>query len=316
MNAYDLISIVLAFILFCFECFILYNISSVIQFLAWHSITLLILVAFLYWVYRQKENLLYPLLLLVSALGAGPFGLGAFFLMAILRPVFSLFASSTALWFEGLFPEKNLPLFEEITQRIKSHWDDYSHQSETSSFPNLFTYGSLSDKQKVLDAIIENFQPSYSLILKEALKDPENVVRIQAAAIITKINTDFENKMKRLEKLHLESPKDLDILLQLAEHTDAYAFSGILSDLEQSEAASLAVRYYRRFLQSKPDNFNVWLAVGRLLFYQKDYESFIAWFEEGKQKFGSLPTILNLWYLESLYKLERLDQFTNQLREV
>ena len=249
MNAYDLISIVLAFILFCFECFILYNISSVIQFLAWHSITLLILVAFLYWVYRQKENLLYPLLLLVSALGAGPFGLGAFFLMAILRPVFSLFASSTALWFEGLFPEKNLPLFEEITQRIKSRWDDYSHQSETSSFPNLFTYGSLSDKQKVLDAIIENFQPSYSLILKEALKDPENVVRIQAAAIITKINTDFENKMKRLEKLHLESPKDLDILLQLAEHLgDATQnILGPLARLLHSEIKSMWAYYEAGF---------------------------------------------------------------------
>ncbi len=313
VRAYNWISVCLAFILFCFEVFILWLISGTTQYLILHTITILILGAYIYLFYGTKYDLLYPLLLFILALGAGPFGLGTFILIALFRPIFALFASSAAVWFEGLYPEQQLTLFEKIIHRIRSRWDDYSQPSETSSFQNLFTYGQLSDKQKVLDAIIENFDPSYSPILKEALDDRYNVVRIQAAAIITKIDMDYDIKLKKLERLHEEFPQNADILLQLAEHADGYFFVGILDEMRQKEIASLAVKHYQNYLHLNPDNINVWLAISRLLFYQKDYQSFIDWYEKGKQKFNVLPSILHSWYLESFYKLA--DEVSVQMRK-
>jgi len=316
MNGKDFITVILAIILFFFECAILFNITSVAEYLFLHTLTIIILSANTYWIYHKNENLLYPLFLLATGLIAGPFGLASFLLMIILRPFYALFASPMNIWFEGLFPEQNLSLFEKIIERIKSHWDDYGRQGETTPFQNLFTYGTLADKQKVLDAIIENFDPSYSSILKEALQDRQNVVRIQAAAIITKLNTDFEEGLKKLEKIHHDDPKDKANLLLLAEYLDSSAYAGILNEFREKEVASLAVRYYRNYLQTAPDDLNVWLAVARLLFYQKDYESFIQWYDEGKSKFKFLPKILISWSLDALYKLKNYDAFTSQLRKL
>jgi len=315
MNFNKVILVILAIVFFCFESITLFDISTVFQYYVVHFFVICTLTAYVYRIYRKKENLLYPLLLLVSALIAGPFGLGAFLLMLLLRPIYALFASPASVWFEGLFPEQRVTLFEKVVERIRSRWDDYSRSGESSSFQNLFTYGTLSDKQKVLDAIIENFDPSYSPILKEALQDRQNVVRIQAAAIITKIDFDFANELKRLQKIHEEFPKDDKILLKLANHASSYALVGILDPLRQNEVSSLAVKYYREALQHNPEDLNAWIAIARLLFYQKDYESMVTWYEEGKKNYQFLPEITQSWYLESLYNLKRLEALNTELRE-
>jgi polysaccharide biosynthesis protein PelE len=303
MNIKDLKTIILALILFCCEFLLLYTMTSLTEFFVWHLLVLLILTAYVYFIYRREENLLYPLILLALTLGAGPFGLGAFLLVVIFYPLFSYFATPESIWFEGLFPKPSQTLFERIIQRIGSRWNDYNKLHEASSFKNLFTYGSLLDKQMVLDAIIEDFDPQYSPLLNLALQDPQNAVRIQAAAIVTKIEYDFDNELYRMQNLHQEFPDDLGFLLQLAKHADGYASLGILNVLRQEEMASLAIQYYRDYFKAKPDNKNIWLDIGRLLFYKKDYAAYFAWYEEGEKRFGSLPTIYHSWYLESEYSL-------------
>lgn len=314
MKLRDLLTIVLAFILLCFEIFLVLSLSSLAAFFAWHLLVILILIMYVSFAYRHQGNLLYPLLLLVLTLCAGPFGLGTFLLTALLEPLFSLFATQKNTWLESLFPKTNITPFEEIIQRIGSRWDDYGHLNEASSFKNLFTYGSLLDKQTVLDTIATDFDPQYAPLLKEALNDSQNAVRIQAAAISTKIDNDFDKELKKLQKLHQESQDDLNTLLRLAEHTEAYTFAGVLDDLRQKEIAAIAVKYYRAYFQVNPESKNIWLAIGRLLFYQKDYADFILWYREGKKKFKILPTILHSWYLESLYKLGRYDEFAASIR--
>lgn len=307
---------ILSVILFFYECAILLHISSVSHYLFWHSLTIVILAMNVYWSYRLKEELLYFFLLLVSALMAGPLGIGSFLLMAILRPIFSLSASSNIFWFEVLFPQQNISSFERIIERINSLWDDYDRQGEVTPFQNVFSRGSLFDKQKVLDMITENFDASYAPILKEALKDHQNLIRVQAAAIVAKINTDFEDELKKVEKLHIKFPNNREILLQLAEHMDEFVFTGVLDELRNKEIASLAVRYYRDYLKFEPDNLSVWLGVARLLFYQKDYESFVAWYKNRSNKFGSMPKILHSWKVESLYHLRGVDEFKMELENL
>lgn len=181
------IAFILALILFCFECLLLIDLPSVREYLVYHCITTLILAIYLYSCYLAETNLLFPLLLFITGLASGPFGLGAFLLTVLLRPIYSLFASTSSVWFEGLFPEADLTLLDRIIERISSRWDDYQRQEATSSFEDLLIYGSLEDKQKVLDAIVENFDPSYSPILRQAMQDSQNLVRIQAAALSLKL---------------------------------------------------------------------------------------------------------------------------------
>lgn len=314
MSVKDLITIVLAFILFFFEIFLLTRLSGVGVFFAWHLLVIIILLSYAYITFRLKDDLLYPLLLLAFTIFAGPFGLGTFILTVFLKPLFALFATPQKIWLEGLFPKASTTLFDKITQRIRSRWDDYSHLHEASSFENVFTFGSLSDKQAVLDVISTDFHPQYSPLLKEALKDSHNPVLIQAAAITTKIDYDFHEILKKLEKVHQRSPDNLEVILKLAEHADAYASLGILDNLRRKEMAALAIKYYRLYYKSHPDNKNIWLSIGHLLFFQKDYAAFITWYKEGQKKFGVLPSILHSWFLESLYKLGLHDEFLVSLK--
>lgn len=307
-----MITFLLGIILFIFESLLLYKISSVQAYFMGHLLTIFILSVYAYGFYRKKGDLLYPLLLLIFGCAAGPFGLGSFLVLFILHPLFSCFSTSSEIWLEGLFPKKDLSQFEQIIQRIKSQWDNYTHLSEASSFHNFFTFGSISDKQMILDVITEDFDPSFSPILKQALGDRHNVVRIQAAAIVTKIDIDFDSELKRLQKMHLKTPKDEKILMLLAEHADAYSSLGTLDDLRQQEISSLAIKYY----QALPDTQKTWLALGRLYFREKNYTAFVDWYEESRKRMSSIPSILHSWYLESLYTLKHYDKFANEVKVV
>ncbi len=60
------------------------------------------------------------------------------------------------------------------------------HLNEVATFEDLFFCGNLSQKQAVLDAIVQDFIADYSPVLMMALSDPHNSVRIQAAAIMSR----------------------------------------------------------------------------------------------------------------------------------
>lgn len=315
MQISNLITILVAALVFSCETLLLLNLSNLNFFLVAHFLIILFLIIYLSLINYFKGPLLAPLLLLILTIGAGPFGAGTFILTALLQSVFGLFATPEKIWIEGLFPQSDIKPFEEIIQRIRSRWDDYSHLNEASSFTNLFTFGSLLDKQKVLDVIATDFDPQYAPLLRAALKDSQNAVRIQAAAITTKIDYDFSNAVKKLEKKHEESPHDLTTLLHLAELLQAYALAGILDHFRQKEINALALHYYRVYFQTVPEkNKNIWLTIARLLFYQKEYVEFIAWYHQGKEIFGPLPTIVDSWYLESLQKLGHYDEFFAHLK--
>lgn len=73
--------------------------------------------------------------------------------------------------------------------------------------------GSLDQKQGVLDVIAQNFNPALAPILRSALEDRENLVRVHAASIIAKIDRDFELRKKSWKLSLLKSPKNLPIFL-------------------------------------------------------------------------------------------------------
>ncbi len=308
-------TILLALVLSIYEWFVFLSFKGVFEFIFWHFLAQIVLLGYIYYSYRKKEDLLYPILVLIFTLSAGPFGLGAFLLVALMRPIFALFSSPDNVWFTGLFPEEVHPLFDQIILRIGAKWDDYEYLQEASSFHDLFAYGSLSDKQMVLDAIIKDFDPVYSPILKLGLKDQQNTVRIQSAAIITKIDTDFEAKLKQLTDNHHKYPEDSKVLLQLAKHAEAYASLGILEPNREKRISGLAVEYYQQYIAQNPDDQTIWMTIGKLLFHQENYSAFIIWYEESKRKFIFLPDIVQKWYLEALYRLQRLEDYTTAIHE-
>lgn len=155
-----------------------------------------------------------------------------------------------------------------------------------------------------MDAIVKDFDPIYVPLLKLAADDKENTLRMQAAAIIAKINQDFENKLKKLNREAAAKKKSSAVDLKFAQLFDAHAYSGLLSPYLAHESQMKALSYYTHYLNACPGDGATWLAKGRLLFRLQHYSEAVALFADYEQRFGPLPFNALGWYLETLYHLK------------
>ncbi|MEQ1716061.1 MAG: hypothetical protein ABL907_08780 [Hyphomicrobium sp.] len=58
--------------------------------------------------------------------------------------------------------------------------------------------GSLDQRQRALGLIAREFHPDYAPVLDAALRSPEPVVRVQAAAVVARVRDDLKKRIERL----------------------------------------------------------------------------------------------------------------------
>jgi polysaccharide biosynthesis protein PelE len=321
VNSKNWKAILLGVLLFIIEAVILYlyveKIIPLLIFILLHLLCLALAVLLVVHSYKKGEDLRFCLLLCLALFAAGPFGVIGFLLFAALYPLLSRYAPPFNKWLTDLFPETPIPLTN-VFDRIKAGWDDYKEFHEITPFHDFFRYGTHLQKQAVLDAIIHDFHPLYAPMLKEALDDPSNTVRIQAGAIMKKIDMDFETKLKQLvfEKENRLVSDKFD--LKIAQLFDAYAHTGLLEPKRETEIQTNAINYYSEYLKKYPTDKDASLALGRLLFRMNKYQECIAWYEEYKKIEKVIPASASCWLLEALYKLhhyERLSHEAHDLKE-
>ena len=279
-----------------------------------HAFVSIITLAIVGYAFMKKKDLSYPLLLFLSVYGAGVFGLGGFIILLLTRPLYQRIFSSAEEWFKELFPERLQDSFHVISERIDAGWNAYDKQTEVFSFQDLFTCGTLAQKQAVLEAIIKDFNPVYSSLLKDALKDPHNAIRIQAAAIIEKIDVEMGKKKQRLKK-KWQNKKDSDSLLALARHCEMYGTLGLLNEIEARSTMDEAISYYQKHLKENPRSSSSAISIGKLLLLEEKYEQLLEMVDEYKKTHAILPQILYTWELDALYRLqdhERLEKYIEQ----
>lgn len=276
--------------------------------MVYHSIICSVLLYVLYLTCKKGVGLRFALILFLSALGAGPFGIIGWILLVMLCPVISLFSTPIDQWFAELFPEKKTTEFEAIYERIDTGWDDYTLNASVSSFEDVFSFGTLTQKQAVLDAMMKDFNPIYVPLLKRALQDSSNAIRIQAATVVVQIDSTFQTTLMQLLAEKDLTTADSSIILKLGKHYDDYANLNLLSDSQQNEIQKEALFYYKEYLLSDPNNRDIWLRIARLLFHGHLFAELISWCEEYRNMFQTFPEILHSWYQEALYRTGRYQE--------
>ena len=153
----------------------------------------------------RDQDISIPSLLTLLTLVSGPFG--AFIALSCSRlfPVKNKDKSHTWLYTAGLQGDNN-----EIYERIRFGLDDLPEKMEVEPYINVIRYGSIEDKLAILSKVARYFNPSFVSLLKEALDSEHNAVRVQAAAIIARIDDDYNKRCKNLEKEN--SNEDIDDL--------------------------------------------------------------------------------------------------------
>lgn len=255
------------------------------------------------WVVDDGRDARLPSLLVAATAVAGPFGAAGTMLTMALGEIFSRSAMTFEEWYESLFPTEETNEGRGILGLVKGINALADGQTNVLPLNDILSFGSFAQKQAAVTLITKYYKPSFAPVLKKALADESNAIRVQAATAMAKIEAEFLSKMMALSREAEKRPDDPAALGALAAHYDDYAFSGVLDPKREVETRGLAVETYRKLLALTPSDANARSAVGRLLVRQRLFEEAAEWY--ARYPVNEWPAAARLWHMESLFALGR-----------
>ncbi len=273
--------------------------------LAAHLAVMAGLAAWCRWSPGLRADVRLPLLLTATTAALGPFGAAGTLATMSLTRWYMRKAVPFEEWYASLFPDTRQRAGDDLAARIANA--DLTAPGSLTPFAEILAFGSLAQKQALIALINQQFRPAFGPILKRALTDGNNAVRVQAATAMNKLENSMLERTLQLIRLKRESPRDVKASGALARHYDEYVHSGILDAGREEEFRAQALEGYRLCVGAEPGDMESWLAGGRLLLRGKFYAEAADWMERAMQAGLATPQA-GLWYMESLYNLGRFGQ--------
>lgn len=217
-------------------------------------------------------------------------------------------------WYESIFPTDNLSEPELIYDRIIEGFDENPSHYGVMPFVDVMRLGSENQKRRALAKMTSRFSPRFAEAFRIALRDPSNTIRVQAATAVAKVEKEFTRQLERIELARMQQPQNTTLTLALAKFYDDYAFTGVLDAEREKINRERAIGTYKTYLQQDPNSVEAWMAIGRLLFRNKQWEVAADWFRDAMDRGLRLPTML-LWYFECLFHLRKFRELRHALLE-
>jgi tetratricopeptide (TPR) repeat protein len=263
------------------------------------------LAAWCRWWPGLRADVRLPLLLAAGTAGLGPVGAAGTLVTMFLTRWYMREAIPFEEWYESLFPDTRQQAGYELAARIAGA--DLAKPGSLTPFAEILAFGSLHQKQVLIALINQQFRPAFGPILKRALTDGDNAVRVLAATAMNKLEDAMLERTIELSRATRKHPGDAAALGALARHYDACLYSGILDARREEEIRARALEAYRQLIGVEPGDLNSRLAVGRLLVRGQRYAEAAKWLEQAIATGLSTPQA-DLWYMESLYHLGSFPQ--------
>ena len=310
--------LVLAVILTLVHAFILYlflgtQIWPVVPLLL--HVAVAVVTALITWAqYRRGMDVQYLAILAIVSFTTGIFGTAGALIGFIGSLVFSARAQHFKDWYESIFPTDSISEPQMIYDRIMEGFDENPRAYAVMPFVDVMRLGSENQKRRALAKMTSRFNPRFSPAFRVALADNSNTIRVQAATAIAKVERDFMVKLERIELARTREPGNPMLTMALAKFYDDYAFTGVLdSELEKSNRER-AIQTYKSYLQQDPNAAEAWIAIGRLLYRNKQWEEAADWFRHAMDRGWRVNTMI-LWYFECLFRLGQFKELRRALLE-
>jgi len=310
--------IVLAIILTLVHAFNLYlflgtQIWPVIPLLI-HLVVSLVTAFIAYAQYKRGMDVQYLAILAIVSSVAGIFGAAGALVGFIGSLIFSSRAQHFKDWYESIFPTDSISEPQVIYDRIMEGFDENPRAYGVMPFVDVMKLGSENQKRRALAKMTSRFNPRFSPAFRVALADKSNTIRVQAATAIAKVERDFMTKLERIELARTREPANPVLIVALAKFYDDYAFTGVLdSELEKSNRER-AIQTYKAYLQQDPNAAEAWIAIGRLLYRNRQWEEAADWFRHAMDRGWRVNTMI-LWYFECLFRLGQFKELRRALLE-
>ena len=253
------------------------------------------------------------LLLVIATPIMGPIGTVGAAAGAVLRYLFSLKAIPFEQWYNALVPPLESSAPRQLFDRLVLRRGAPAARSTVASFRDVMALGTVQQKQIVLTAIADRFRPEFATALKIALSDVEPAVRVQAATVSARIENGFLVRSLQLEERREAEPDNPEVLLELAQHHDAWAATELLDAARARNERLCALDYYHRLEKLRPEDTKISDAIGRLLLLLDRPEQALAYLQAAAADGKAVPPVL-AFHLECLYRLGRMAELRRAAR--
>lgn len=206
----------------------------------------------------------YPALLGVTTASFGPFGPAGLLLAVALEAYYARHATPVDEWHAMLYPPTQVDEQAELWRRIGQRASDRPADQHITPFLDVLAFGTIPQRQSVIAIIAQQFQPAFAPALRAALGDEHNVIRVQAATAIAKLEHEFLERSMKLQEAVRHAPDDSAAALALATHCDEQAFAGLLDAAREQDCRVMAANHYERYLASHPGDGEVRFRLARL----------------------------------------------------
>ena len=252
--------------------------------------------------YRRGMDVQHLALLAIVSSVTGIFGAIGALIGFMSTLVFRARASRFKDWYESIFPTDATSEPQTIYDRIVEGLDENPSTYSVMPFMDVMRLGSENQKRRALAKMTSRFSPRFASAFRAALADSNNTIRVQAATAIAKIEREFGSKLHRIEMARAKAPGNPTLLLALAKFYDDYAFTGVLDSELEKLNRERAISTYKSYLQLDPNSAEAWIAIGRLMYRNKQWAEAAEWFRAALDRGWKTNSML-LWYFESLFRL-------------
>ncbi len=247
------------------------------------------------------------MLLFITTFFTGVFGAVGTVFTIIMYLWHARFSIPFSEWFQFIFPSDIPSEPELVYEDIIIGRDESAKTYSVIPFLEVLDFGTPAQKREALSRMTANFHPAFARAFGKALHDNNNMIRVQAATAITKIENIFLEKLMKLSSLYEQYASDPAVIKALAEHYDDYAFTGILDPERERSNRKHALKYYREYLKLDTHNIDVRTHIGRLLLRDDKAIEAADWFQRCAQE-GHSNEPMVIWYMEALYAAKRFDE--------
>ena len=274
-----------------------------------HLLAITTLSLYAYLCSKQKLDLRYPLLLLVTTTVAGPFGAAATATTILGSAAINISATPFGEWLRIITPgEHNKTPVQKVREHINKNEHIKANNSDPAMLLEQIAVGTHTQKRTAITEITQYFVPAYASALHKATQDSDKTIRVLATTAIAKIENAFAKHAAALSEALGRHPGNAALLHTAAKFYDMYAHTQLFSQKREQDNRKKALEYYSRYILLYPEDSNAQLAIGRLLL-RCDYNDRAAdWFENALEE-GTIPAEkASIWYMESLFHLQHYDK--------
>lgn len=287
---------------------LLFSLTPFSSFIFIHIIAAPLFIFFVFLNLRRQEVPPKLILALVFSAVIGPFGSLLGLCICLLLGL-SAGKRSDKLWiFEHLDEEFRHKSSNYLGVHGKQRTDTIKIMPQTViPFLDVIKWGTLKEKQRVLNKIIKNFAPVFIPVLKQALVDESNLVRVQAASTLISLEKLFTDEEMYLQTECKENPSPL-LLRSLAELRSKRAESGTLDPISERETLSKAVSEILAFTKLFPNDASAKESAIKILYQAGQYKfASMLLAEECIDEVAAKTNKLKM-YAECLFQLQEYDQ--------